>query len=237
MSNRIVKLPSVESFGRLTPDKWLLLKTLEEAAEMVEAGKQYLKASDPTDPSGIGREFDDHANCLACFGVNVGGELGDDRDKAKAGWIGYVRDQRRQAMLGELADVLQTVGNLIAAFGITDERSGTGDGRLSGTQSGKRSAVSIISSEAKWAVLQRVVRLSPEEIRGTTKGKEYEAGFIAGATRRPTNEEIVAGAKAFYEALKPDYYPQWDSDCALRAEYYDAMRLAVKAMQGKAAEE
>ena len=44
MSNRIVKLPPVESFGRLTPDKWLLLKTLEEAAEMVEAGKQYLKA-------------------------------------------------------------------------------------------------------------------------------------------------------------------------------------------------
>lgn len=103
MSNRIVKLPSVESFGRLTPDKWLALKNLEESAELVEACKQYLKASDPTDPSGIGREFDDHANCLACFGVNVGGELGDDRDKAKAGWIGYVRDQRRQAMLGELA--------------------------------------------------------------------------------------------------------------------------------------
>ena len=37
MSNRIVKLPSVESFGHLTPDKWLLLKTLEESAEMVEA--------------------------------------------------------------------------------------------------------------------------------------------------------------------------------------------------------
>ena len=82
MSNRIVQMPPVESFGHLTPDKWLLLKTLEEAAEMVEAGKQYLKASDPTDPSGIGREFDDHANCLACFGVSVGGELGDDRDKA-----------------------------------------------------------------------------------------------------------------------------------------------------------
>lgn len=111
MSNRIVKLPSVESFGRLTPDKWLALKNLEESAELVEACKQYLKASDPTDPSGIGREFDDHANCLACFGVNVGGELGDDRDRAKVGWIGYVRGQRRQAMLGELADVLQTVGN------------------------------------------------------------------------------------------------------------------------------
>jgi len=124
MSNRIVQMPPIESFGHLTPDKWLLLKTLEEAAEMVEAGKQYLKASDPTDPSGIGREFDDHANCLACFGVNVGGELGDDRDRAKVGWIGYVRDQRRQTMLGELADVLQTVGNLIAAFGITDEEVG-----------------------------------------------------------------------------------------------------------------
>lgn len=97
--------------------------------------------------------------------------------------------------------------------------------------------MSIIGSEAKWAVLQRAVRLSPEETRGTTKGKEYEAGFIAGATRRPTDEEIAAGAKAFHEALKPDSYPQWDSDCALRAEYHDAMRLAVKAMQGKAAEE
>lgn len=95
MSNRIVKLPSVESFGRLTPDKWLLLKTLEESAEMVEAGKQYLKANDPTDPSGIGREFDDHANCLACFGVNVGGELGDDRDDrqiAEKAWEeGYIQ--------------------------------------------------------------------------------------------------------------------------------------------------
>lgn len=97
--------------------------------------------------------------------------------------------------------------------------------------------MSIISSDAKWAVLRRAVRLSPEEIRGTTKGKEYEAGFIAGATRRPANEEIVAGAKAFYEALKPDSYPQWDSDCTLRAEYFDAMRLAIKAMQEKATEE
>lgn len=35
MSNRIVKLPSVESFGRLTPDKWLALKNLEESAELV----------------------------------------------------------------------------------------------------------------------------------------------------------------------------------------------------------
>lgn len=64
-----------------------------------------------------------------------------------------------------------------------------------------------------------------------------QEAHIAGASRQPTEEEIEAGAKAFYEALKPDSYPQWDSDCALRAEYYDAMRLAVKAMQGKATEE
>lgn len=31
MSNCIVKLPSVESFGRLTPDKWLAMKNLELA--------------------------------------------------------------------------------------------------------------------------------------------------------------------------------------------------------------
>lgn len=121
---RTVHLPDVRSFGRLERDKWLAVKNLEESAELVEACKQYLKACDPTDPSGIGREFDDHANCLACYGVNVGGELGDDWDKAKAGWIGHVRGQRRQAMLGELADVLQTVGNLITAFGITDEEVG-----------------------------------------------------------------------------------------------------------------
>lgn len=29
MSNRIVQLPPIESFGHLTPDKWLLLKTEE----------------------------------------------------------------------------------------------------------------------------------------------------------------------------------------------------------------
>lgn len=122
--SRTVHLPDVRSFGRLEQDKWLAVKNLEESAELVEACKQWLKACDPADPSGIGREFDDHANCLACYGVNVGGELGDDRDKAKTGWIGHVRDQRRQAMLDELADVLQTVGNLITAFGITDEEVG-----------------------------------------------------------------------------------------------------------------
>lgn len=177
MSNRIVKLPSVESFGHLTPDKWLLLKTLEESAEMVEAGKQYLKASDPTDPSGIGREFDDHANCLACFGVNVGGELGEgrmDRLRARPAPPGHARRAGRRVADGRQPD-----------YRVRHHRRGTcsGYGRLPRPQSGEGTVVSIISSDAKWAVLRRGVRLSPEEIRGTTKSKEYEAGFIAGATR------------------------------------------------------
>jgi len=80
-----------------------------------------------------------------------------------------------------------------------------------------------------------IIRSEAEHVyKGDTLLQE---SYIAGATRQPTEEEIVAGAKAFYEALKPDSYPQWDSDCALKAEYYDAMRLAVKAMQGKATEE
>ena len=34
-----------------------------------------------------------------------------------------------------------------------------------------------------------------------------QEAYIAGASRQPTEEEIEAGAKAFYEALKPDSYP------------------------------
>lgn len=122
--DRIVRLPTVQSFGRLERDKWLAVKMLEESAELMEACKQYVKACDPTDPSGIGRQFDDHANCLACYGVNVGGELGADRDRAKNGWLHHVRDQRRRNMLNELADVLQTFANLITAFDVSDEEIG-----------------------------------------------------------------------------------------------------------------
>lgn len=50
---RTVHLPDVRSFGRLEQDKWLAVKNLEESAELVEACKQWLKACDPADPSGI----------------------------------------------------------------------------------------------------------------------------------------------------------------------------------------
>ena len=119
--SRTVHLPDVRSFGRLEQDKWLAVKNLEESAELVEACKQYLKASDPTDPSGIDGQFIGVVNCLNIHGAAVGDEPDIDLDKAQADWHDHVRDQRRQAMLGELADVLQTVGNLITAFGITDE--------------------------------------------------------------------------------------------------------------------
>lgn len=42
-SPRIVHFPPIRTFGHYTPDKWMLLKNLEEAAELVEAGKQYVK--------------------------------------------------------------------------------------------------------------------------------------------------------------------------------------------------
>lgn len=119
--SRTVHLPDVRSFGRLERDKWLAVKNLEESAELVEACKQWLKACDPADPSDIDGQFIGVVNCLNIHGAAVGDEPDIDLDKAQTDWHDHVRDQRRQAMLGELADVLQTVGNLITAFGITDE--------------------------------------------------------------------------------------------------------------------
>lgn len=97
--------------------------------------------------------------------------------------------------------------------------------------------VSIISSEAERLYPTLTIDSTHDALAQVYTSDDLQEAYMAGASRKPTNEEIEAGAKAFYEALKPDSYPQWDSDCALRAEYYDAMRLAVKAMQGKAAEE
>lgn len=97
--------------------------------------------------------------------------------------------------------------------------------------------MSIINSEADSIYESSAMPGHPDLMRLLYDSDDLREAYEQGASRQPTDEEIVAGAKAFYEALKPDSYPQWDSDCALRAEYYDAMRLAVKAMQGKATEE
>lgn len=97
--------------------------------------------------------------------------------------------------------------------------------------------MSIISSEADSIYESSAWPDHPNILRQLYDSDDLREAYEQGASRQPTDEEIVAGAKAFYEALKPDSYPQWDSDCALRAEYYDAMRLAVKAIQGKATEE
>lgn len=42
----IIHFPPFQAFGRLKPDKWLLIKTLEEAAELVEAGKDHIRHLD-----------------------------------------------------------------------------------------------------------------------------------------------------------------------------------------------
>lgn len=97
--------------------------------------------------------------------------------------------------------------------------------------------MSIISSEAESIYESSAMPGHPDLMRLLYDSDDLREAYEHGAERQPTEEEIEAGAEAFYEALKPDSYLQWDSDCALRAEYYDAMRLAVKAMQGKATEE
>lgn len=74
--NTIVHFPPVMSFGRLEPDKWLLLKTLEEAAEMVDAGKAFIANEASAD--------------------------------------------NFTAFMDEIADVIQTVANLCAAFDVAD---------------------------------------------------------------------------------------------------------------------
>lgn len=89
--NRIVKLPSVESFGRLTPDKWLLLKTLEESAEMVEAGKRLVKG-DATARRDLLAEWADVLQTL----VNVATAFGiTDEELAQSMDDCLVRNQER----------------------------------------------------------------------------------------------------------------------------------------------
>lgn len=60
--NAIVHLPATIAFGRLEPDKWLLLKTLEEAAEMVDAGKAYINHEG--DATAFVRFMDEYADVV-----------------------------------------------------------------------------------------------------------------------------------------------------------------------------
>lgn len=97
--------------------------------------------------------------------------------------------------------------------------------------------MSIISSEAKWAVIKRAASISAEEARATTNGKEYVAGFIAGATRQPTDEEIEAMAKALYDT-RPFYGLSWEMLPGGNKPFYREQATAVwQAMQGKVTEE
>lgn len=119
--SRTVHLPSVQSFGRLERDKWLAVKTLEESAELVEASKQWLKALDPADPSGINAGFDDCAGLLAKHGMTGNTDAMRGLDAARTAWRDRMTVKRRQAMIDEIADVLQTLANLATAYDITDK--------------------------------------------------------------------------------------------------------------------
>ncbi|MBW3088808.1 hypothetical protein KIH77_08740 [Bifidobacterium sp. 82T24] len=62
----------------------------------------------------------------------------------------------------------------------------------------------------------------------------YHQGYLDGARRPLTDEEVEAMAAAVYEGLKQPGYPGWDSytNCADKSDYLDAVRDAVAAMRG-----
>lgn len=66
---RSVAFPSVRSFGRLEKDKWLAVKTLEEAGELMEAGKRWLKQPSDLNRTDMLDEYADVLQCLANLAV------------------------------------------------------------------------------------------------------------------------------------------------------------------------
>lgn len=67
--------------------------------------------------------------------------------------------------------------------------------------------MSIISSEAERLYPPEAVDCHGAITIPVYTSDDLAEAYMDGAERQPTNEEIVAGAKAFYEALKPDSYP------------------------------
>lgn len=100
--------------------------------------------------------------------------------------------------------------------------------------------MSIISSDAKWAVIRRALSLSTEEEYAATKCTEYEAGFIAGATRQPTEEEIKAACLAIMShVIFPPSQQVFDFLTKSTGAYpgQEIVRKVIEAMQRKATEE
>ncbi|KAA8828231.1 hypothetical protein EMO91_06880 [Bifidobacterium myosotis] len=78
-----MSFPPVRSFGRLERDKWLAVKTLEEAAELTEAAKRWLKSGAAADRRDMLDEYADTlqtlANLAAAMGVSDA-EIADAMD-------------------------------------------------------------------------------------------------------------------------------------------------------------
>ena len=98
--------------------------------------------------------------------------------------------------------------------------------------------MSIISSEAERLYPPKAVDFHDAITIPVYTSDDLAEAYMDGAERKPTDEEIEAGAKALYDALNSVCFFSWESaDRASRADYIDAMRLALKAIQGKATEE
>ncbi|MBT1164668.1 hypothetical protein [Bifidobacterium felsineum] len=111
---RVVWFPPVRSFGRLEADKWLAVKTLEEAAELVEASKRWLKPA-----RDMGR-LDDALKAAGETGVMPASLDMADRTRLSSRWESSEKDRNRLDLLDEYADVLQTLANLAVAYRITE---------------------------------------------------------------------------------------------------------------------
>lgn len=68
--------------------------------------------------------------------------------------------------------------------------------------------MSIISSKAERLYPTLTIDSTHDALAQVYTSDDLQEAYMAGASRKPTDEEIKAGAKAFYEALKPDSYPQ-----------------------------
>lgn len=71
-AGRTVSFPPVLSFGRLERDKWLAVKTLEEAAELTEASKRWLKSGTEADRRDMLAEYADTLQTLANLAAAMG---------------------------------------------------------------------------------------------------------------------------------------------------------------------
>lgn len=68
----------------------------------------------------------------------------------------------------------------------------------------------------------------------------FDDGYIAGATRQPTDEEIEAVAETVWNTVMvPNGHRPWSEsqECVMKADFIDVARTALETARGKATED